>query len=63
VEALYYEPRNTPQLVNHLQLLLSRPDRARALGAAARERVREFSVARMVRCFEDTVDVVLAARH
>jgi glycosyltransferase involved in cell wall biosynthesis len=55
-EALYYEPRDAVLLSRHLLRLMNNPDEARAFGAAAAARIREFTVARFVTCFDETLD-------
>ncbi len=59
-EALYYEPRDAVQLSQHLLRFMHNPDDARAFGAAAAARIREFSVGRLVKCFDDVLDRCLA---
>jgi glycosyltransferase involved in cell wall biosynthesis len=52
VEALYYPPRDIPALVERLAFLLDEPGERRALGARARERMKEFSIDRALHTFE-----------
>jgi glycosyltransferase involved in cell wall biosynthesis len=61
IEALYYNPRDAVTLAQHVLSLLEDPARARALGAAAGERIKEFSVARFVGCFEQVLTRALTA--
>jgi glycosyltransferase involved in cell wall biosynthesis len=61
IEALYYEPGDTPALVSHVLQLMRSPARARAMGAAAAARVATFSVARFVDCFDGVLDGMTAA--
>jgi glycosyltransferase involved in cell wall biosynthesis len=56
VEALYYDPGDIVRLAQLLQSLAENPARARAMGAAAAARVRDFSVTRLVECFERVLD-------
>jgi glycosyltransferase involved in cell wall biosynthesis len=56
VEALYYEAGDAETLAQHVRALAGEPARARALGAAAAARIREFSVPRLVQTFESILD-------
>jgi glycosyltransferase involved in cell wall biosynthesis len=58
VEALYYAPGDARQLARHLLALVTDPPRARAMGAAAAARIKEFSVDRFVRRFEAVLDTL-----
>ena len=62
VTGLLVPPRDSPALGAALTALLSDGDRARAMGAAGRARVGEFSVDRMVDDVEALYDRLLAAR-
>jgi glycosyltransferase involved in cell wall biosynthesis len=54
-EALYYEPRDAAMLATHVQSLVADREHARAIGAAAARRIREYGVDRFVRCFESAL--------
>lgn len=58
VEAIYYAPADTAALARELSALIREPARARALGAAAAERITGFSVARFVDQFNDILDAL-----
>lgn len=55
-EALYYTAGDAEKLARHLQCLIEDPERRRALGEAAAARIREFTVERLVKCFEEILD-------
>ena len=61
VEALYYEPRDHLQLARHAWRLIHDQVEARRLGAASAERIKEFSVARLVAGFETVLDATRPA--
>jgi glycosyltransferase involved in cell wall biosynthesis len=61
LEALYYNVGDTATLVSHLCELIEHPDRARALGTAARARIEQFDVSRFVKCFEAVLADLRAA--
>lgn len=56
IEADYYDARDARGLADRVFSLVTDPERARALGAAAATRIREFSVPRMVQTFESILD-------
>jgi glycosyltransferase involved in cell wall biosynthesis len=58
IEALYYEPGDTATLARELSTLVADPSRARALGAAAAERITAFDVPRFVECFNHILDAL-----
>lgn len=53
------EPKNPPALANAIADLLRHPEKAKALGAAAREQVKKFSLERMVRETETVYSSIL----
>jgi glycosyltransferase involved in cell wall biosynthesis len=54
-DALYVVPGDAAALAARVQWLVQHPQLAAAIGQSAAQRVREFSVARLVSCFEDTL--------
>ncbi len=52
-EALYVEVGSVKQLADKLSYLVERPDERRRLGDNARERLKEFSVTKMIDCFNN----------
>src|SRR4029079_19197030 len=55
IEALYFDADDDAALARHLQHLIANPQHASALGRAAAQRIGEFSVARLVECFETAI--------
>lgn len=55
VEALYFEADDNLGLAKHLQHLVSKPEAASALGRAAAQRISQYTVARLVECFERAI--------
>jgi len=55
IEALYFEADDTTALARHLQNLVANPQEASTLGRAAARRIGQFTVARLVECFETAI--------
>jgi glycosyltransferase involved in cell wall biosynthesis len=62
IEALYYEPGDLKAMERHLRRLIEDRDEARAIGARAQARMREFSVAAFVARFEDVLQKAAPTR-
>ena len=55
VEALYFEVGDSSGLARHLQHLVANPQIASMLGRSAVQRIGQFTVARLVECFEQAI--------
>ena len=55
-EALYFDCGDSSGLARQLQYLLTHPDAASSIGRAASARIRDFTIARLVECFEKALD-------
>lgn len=55
VDALYFDAGDAPALAAKIRWLTENPARAADIGHSAAARVREFSVARFVNCFENVI--------
>ena len=60
-EALYVEVGSVEQLADRLSYLVEHPDERRKLGDNARERIKEFSVAKMIDRFNDRLRDITGA--
>jgi glycosyltransferase involved in cell wall biosynthesis len=57
-EALYFAPRDTPHLVQHLEYLFTHDEERRRMGQRAQVRMQEFTVARAVTRFTEALVVI-----